>query len=233
MQRSPKHQANSIFQGLLQKLRRLLYHICRRLSRTTVSQRENNMTTRITLKEQNKLYHYVAHVTSVYDGDTITVDVDLGLGMWRHGQTIRLWKIDTPEVRGEERDEGLAVRDYLRSLILGKVILLRTILDKRGDDSTGKFGRLLGELLIEEEGGALINVNQMLLDRGYAIPFGADGSAVEPAGLPRPAGAPLPASIVCPYCGVERAVTEAAVTETAVVVMCPNCLDDPFPLPTF
>ena len=67
------------------------------------------MPTRGTLKEQQKLYHYVADVTAVYDGDTITVDLDLGLGVWRHDQTIRLWKIDTPELHGPDRDRGLVV----------------------------------------------------------------------------------------------------------------------------
>lgn len=46
------------------------------------------------------LYHYAAQVVSVYDGDTITVDIDLGLEVWLKGQKIRLLNIDTPEVRG-------------------------------------------------------------------------------------------------------------------------------------
>ena len=181
------------------------------------------MPTRGTLKEQQKLYHYVADVTAVYDGDTITVDLDLGLGVWRHDQTIRLWKIDTPELHGSERDRGLVARDYVRSLVLGKTILVRTILDKRGDDKSGKFGRLLGELLVEGDDGALINVNQLLLDEGYAVPFGADGSAVQPAALPLPGGAALPSTIPCPYCGEVRVVTP-----DGMVATCPNCFDGPF-----
>jgi hypothetical protein len=31
------------------------------------------------------LYHYNARVVSVYDADTLTVDIDLGLGIWRLG----------------------------------------------------------------------------------------------------------------------------------------------------
>lgn len=181
------------------------------------------MSTRPLLKQQQSLYHYVAEVTSVYDGDTITVDLDLGVGIWRRGQTIRLWKINTPELRGAERDDGLMVRDFVRSLVMGKTILVRTILDKRGHDRTGKFGRLLGELLVEDETGTLVNLNQLLIDRGYAVPLGADGSAIQPAAAPRPDGATLPDSIPCPYCGEVRTVTAAGVVEA-----CPNCLDGPY-----
>lgn len=55
-----------------------------------------------TLKSKSKLYYYVALVTEVYDGDTITVDLDLGLGLWRHAQTIRLWRVNRPEVKGAD-----------------------------------------------------------------------------------------------------------------------------------
>ena len=48
-------------------------------------------------------YLYKATVTEVYDGDTITVDIDLGLNVWLKDQTLRLLGIDTPELRGEER----------------------------------------------------------------------------------------------------------------------------------
>jgi micrococcal nuclease len=33
------------------------------------------------------LYHYRAIVRSVYDGDTCTVDLDLGLHTWVNGET--------------------------------------------------------------------------------------------------------------------------------------------------
>ena len=42
---------------------------------------------------QNVLYQYNAVVTSVYDGDSCTVDIDLGLHTWIHGEKIRLIRI--------------------------------------------------------------------------------------------------------------------------------------------
>lgn len=128
------------------------------------------------LKLNSKLYHYAARVTDIYDGDTLTVDIDLGMGVWRVGQTIRLWGLDTPEVRGSSREEGLRVRDFVRGLLQGKVVLLRTILDKRGTDKTGKFGRLLGILLLEGDDGEIINVNQKLIQLGMAKKLNPNGS---------------------------------------------------------
>ena len=182
------------------------------------------MTTDTNLKLKSKLYYYAAHVTKVYDGDTITVDLDLGLGMWRHGQSIRLWKVDTPELRGVEREEGLRVRDFVSDLLLGKDILVRTILNKRGQDRTGKYGRLLGEILIEDESGEIINVNELLIEQGMAVSMDADGSRSRSIDLPTHASLPEPYD--CPYCGEERQINE----EMGLVEKCPNCLDPEFDL---
>ena len=192
------------------------------------------------LKSKSKLYHYAAHVTKVYDGDTITVDIDLGLGLWRHDQTIRLWKIDTPELRGPEREDGLRVRDFVRGLILDRDILLRTILDKRGQDRTGKFGRLLGEVLVEDDTQELINVNDLLLEQKMALPMGEDGSRppVEtPASVDTPVpaavpveGEPMPTTenancVECRYCGEARDILFDVTSNVKIVEICPNCLD--------
>lgn len=104
------------------------------------------------------LYTYLATVTAVYDGDTITADIDLGLNTWRHGEKIRLARIDAPEVRGEERPEGLKCRDLLQQRIDGKQITIRTVKDRKG-----KFGRYLGELW-DQDG----NVNDWLVSQGCA-----------------------------------------------------------------
>jgi micrococcal nuclease len=106
------------------------------------------------------MYEYKAIVTKVYDGDTITVDIDLGLHIWVHGEKIRLFGINTPEVRGEEREAGLVSRDRVRELIMGQTIILKTRKDK-----SGKYGRLLGEIFMD---GVERSVNQILVDEGLA-----------------------------------------------------------------
>jgi micrococcal nuclease len=104
------------------------------------------------------MYEYKATVTKVYDGDTITVDFDLGFGILIRKQKIRLYGINTPEVRGPEKSEGIISRDALRERILGKVVTIKTFRDKKG-----KYGRWLGEVFVEEE-----NINQWLITEGYA-----------------------------------------------------------------
>ncbi len=180
-------------------------------------------------KTRAQLYHYAARVTRVYDADTVTVDIDLGLNLWRRDQTIRLWKINAPELRGEERERGLVARDFVRERVLDRDVLLRTILDKRGVDREGKYGRLLGEILFEDESGASINLNALLLERGHAVKYGEDGSAVPspvPAGAQSAEAAPLPSAVAialvrCPFCGQLRGVEP----DQDRVLACSNCLD--------
>ncbi len=109
------------------------------------------------------LYRYNAHVVSVYDGDTITVDIDLGLKTFVKGEKIRLSRINAPELRGAERARGLESRDFLRKLILDKDILLETIKDKRG-----KYGRYLGEIWVLQKGNRMLNINDLLVKKGFA-----------------------------------------------------------------
>ena len=108
-------------------------------------------------------FHYRAIVTSVYDGDTCTADVDLGFKVTVRGEKIRLARINAPEIRGENRKAGLVSRDYLRDLILGREVLLKTIKDKRG-----KYGRYLGEIIVKK-GRRNLNVNNALLTAGHAV----------------------------------------------------------------
>ena len=103
-------------------------------------------------------YIYKAVVTSVYDGDTVTADIDLGFDVWRHNEKLRLSRINTPEVRGKERPQGLISRDWLREKIKGKEVIIKTIKDKKG-----KFGRYLVEIYFDK-----ININDELVKKGLA-----------------------------------------------------------------
>lgn len=113
---------------------------------------------------KDKLYHYKAIVTSVYDGDTCTVDIDLGLHTWVKGEKLRLMRVDAPELKGKTRSKGLVSRDYLRSLILNKEILIETI-----KDAKEKYGRYLAEIWLENEKGKLLNINDELVKNGFAV----------------------------------------------------------------
>ena len=107
----------------------------------------------------DKVYFYQAYVTSVYDGDTITCDINCGFGIILKKQKIRLHGINTPEIRGEEKDEGIKSRDFLRNLILEKNIIIETI---KGDKK-GKYGRWLGIIYLNN-----MNINKKLVSEKLA-----------------------------------------------------------------
>lgn len=107
------------------------------------------------------MYEYRAYVKSVYDGDTITVDIDLGFGVLLQSQKIRLLKINAPEIRGSERASGIISRDALRGKISEKWITIKTSKDKKG-----KYGRWIGEIWLED-----VCVNDWLISEGFAIEY--------------------------------------------------------------
>jgi len=111
---------------------------------------------------QPGLYTYRAFVSNVYDGDTVTLDIDLGFDISLKGQKVRLLHISAPELRGESRPSGLMSRDALRARIANKWVVLRTERDRKE-----KFGRWLGEIWLEGE-----CVNSWMLAEGHAKEYG-------------------------------------------------------------
>ena len=109
------------------------------------------------------LYNYKAKVVSVYDGDTCTVDIDLGMRTWVHEERLRLFRINAPELTGAQKPAGLAARDFLRGLINGKEIHLQTIKDKQE-----KYGRYLAEVFVQQ-GDVWLNVNDEMVKNGHAV----------------------------------------------------------------
>ena len=109
------------------------------------------------------LYHYKARVVKVYDGDTITVDIDLGLNIWLKNQKIRLAKINAPEVTGTEKPEGIISREFLKDLIFNNDVILRTVKDRKG-----KYGRFLGIIYVKYGDHPYFNVNEYLVEEGFA-----------------------------------------------------------------
>jgi endonuclease YncB( thermonuclease family) len=70
------------------------------------------------------VYEYYAVVRSVHDGDTITCDVDLGLGTWSHGLVLRLYGCNARELTDPG---GAEARDNLASLLpLGSRVVVRS-----------------------------------------------------------------------------------------------------------
>lgn len=113
------------------------------------------------------MYEYRTKVSRVVDGDTVDVDIDLGFGVWLRKERIRLLGIDTPESRTRDKEEkkyGLAAKEFLKKA-LGTSPILKTT-----KDGKGKFGRILGEFIVEVEDNR-ININQLLVDNYHAVQY--------------------------------------------------------------
>ena len=125
------------------------------------------------------MYEYKCKILRVVDGDTVDIDIDLGFGIWMHKERVRMMGIDTPESRTRDLVEkafGLASKERLKELLpIGSIQVLKTEIDKSGEDAKGKFGRILGDFLIEEK-----RVTDILIEEGHAVAyFGGSKEDVE------------------------------------------------------
>lgn len=108
-------------------------------------------------------YVYRAHVTRVYDGDTVTATLDLGMNITRKC-SCRLSGVDTPEIRTKvagEREAAYKARDRVRELVLDKWVTLHSI------EKPDKYGRLLVRVWTDEG----VCVNDLLLEERLAVAY--------------------------------------------------------------
>ena len=134
------------------------------------------------------MYEYKCKILRVVDGDTVDVDIDLGFGIWIHRERVRMMGIDTPESRTRDLVEkafGLASKKRLKELLpIGSIKVLKTEVDKSGEDAKGKFGRVLGDFMLEHKNksGAyeIIRATKILIDEGQAVKyFGQNKADIE------------------------------------------------------
>lgn len=117
------------------------------------------------------MYTYKTKITNVYDGDTFTCDIDLGFYTTLRHQKLRLLGVDTPELRGDERELGLISKQFVEDNILGKTVTLTTTKNRRGDEHKGSFGRWLGKIEYIDDSGNSHDLSTQLLDLGLAVTY--------------------------------------------------------------
>jgi len=105
------------------------------------------------------MYEYKAELVRVVDGDTVYLKVDLGFHITTV-QSFRLRGIDTPEIRGSEREAGLVAKAVITDLLAEGQITVKTT-------KTGKYGRWIGTLYVDD-GVKTIDVNEEMVRRGLA-----------------------------------------------------------------
>ena len=120
------------------------------------------------------MYEYRAAVIKVVDGDTVDVDIDLGFGIVLSDERVRIAGIDTPESRTRDKEEkkfGLAAKARVKQL-LGKTCVLKTQINKNGEDMKGKFGRILGDFNIYDSAtDSWRMITEVLISEGHAVPY--------------------------------------------------------------
>lgn len=103
-------------------------------------------------------YDTIARVYKVYDGDTISI-------LFKYKEefikdSCRLYGIDTPEISrttDAEKELGYKARDYLKTLILDKIIRVEFI-------DFDKYGRPLINIYSIEDN---VNIVDLLIDNEY------------------------------------------------------------------
>ena len=120
------------------------------------------------------MYEYRATVIKVVDGDTVDVDIDLGFGIVLSDERVRIAGIDTPESRTRNKEEkkfGLAAKARVKQL-LGKTSVLKTQINKDGEDMKGKFGRILGDFSVYDSAtDSWSMLTKILVSEGHAVPY--------------------------------------------------------------
>jgi len=96
-------------------------------------------------------------IASCYDGDTCSTT---------EGESVRLACIDTPELSGSNPDllPAKAARDYLRSRLVSKEVLIRRV-------DTDRYGRTVGDLYLkpfESVGLDMVSSGHAVIYRSYA-----------------------------------------------------------------
>jgi micrococcal nuclease len=122
------------------------------------------------------MYEYRCKVLKVVDGDTADVDIDLGFGIVLKDERVRLMGIDTPESRTSDKVEkvfGTASKVRLKELIGGKSgPILKTQINKNGEDMKGKFGRILGDFSVyHAPTDSWRMATDILIEEGHAVAY--------------------------------------------------------------
>jgi micrococcal nuclease len=122
------------------------------------------------MKKQKFVYE--AKVLDIHDGDTISIEIDLGFQM-RFTDKVRFYGINAPElkIRNEknkmtENPLGTKTLNTVKEFIkIGDIITIETIKDKKE-----KYGRYLANVYVLLD-DRQICLNDYLLNNGLAVPM--------------------------------------------------------------
>ena len=113
-------------------------------------------------------YIYRGKLERVIDGDTIDALIDVGFDIWIK-KRIRYSGIDTWESRTrnlKEKAKGLEAKARNKELLME--ISSKSGYFRLKSYGVGKYGRVLGEIFIEDKEGKQYSINETLISEGHA-----------------------------------------------------------------
>lgn len=114
-------------------------------------------------------------VKSVYDGDTMRCDLRLGWGVVIANEPVRLYGVDTPELRGDERVAGRAAREWVRYWLLEHCdrmvgepeVIVESL---RWEGTKGKYGRSIARIW-DTTGDRCLNDDLIRVGHAVAVDY--------------------------------------------------------------
>ena len=114
---------------------------------------------------------YECELIRVVDGDTIDCWIDLGFKV-KFKSRVRYMGLDTWESRTrdlEEKAKGLEAKARNKELL--KEVSSKSGYFRLKSHGVGKYGRVLGEIFIEDNKGKQWNINETLISEGHAYVY--------------------------------------------------------------
>ena len=120
---------------------------------------------------RDSLFTYRAKCRRVIDGDTLELDIDLGMAV-SIVKKVRLRGIDTPEVYGVKKDSeeykaGKKASEFVKEALFedgeSKTLWICTHKDKEG-----KYGRYIVEVWLDVD-DQFVSLNTLLVDKELAV----------------------------------------------------------------
>jgi len=109
----------------------------------------------------------ISNIVSVYDGDTIKVNIDNYPAVIGKSISIRIRGIDAPEMRAKcssEKTKAKLARDYLRAILArGEVLELHNV-------ERGKYFRIVANLIVDD-----VDIAELMIEKQLARKY--DGKA--------------------------------------------------------
>ncbi len=116
-------------------------------------------------------YIYRGKLERVVDGDTIDALIDVGFDIWVK-KRIRYKGIDTWESRTrdlKEKAKGLEAKARNKELLIE--VSAKSGYFRLKSYGVGKYGRVLGEIFIQDSDDNIININNKLIEEGHAYVY--------------------------------------------------------------